>query len=218
LINDEDRRTSNRVPGLGDLPMLDRLFGSRLDQKSKTEIVLLITPRIVRNVMRPEGLVAELPVGTDTYPGLPPLRIARTKAGDVALAAGGAGGPTAVFDDVPAASNPFGIDWRAPAQAQAGRELVVTLQFPPGRWKSGALAIVYDPAQLAPVGAAPAVPGQLRVAFEGGAPPRTLRWRTLGDKPGASQLRLEDADLVDDTGDSIAVTLPAPLAIEITKP
>jgi hypothetical protein len=58
----------------------------------------------------------------------------------------------------------------------------------------------------------------LRVAFEGGAPPRTLRWRTLGDKPGASQLRLEDADLVDDTGDSIAVTLPAPLAIEITKP
>jgi hypothetical protein len=30
LINDEDRRAANKLPGLGDLPLIGRLFGSNL--------------------------------------------------------------------------------------------------------------------------------------------------------------------------------------------
>ena len=59
LINDEDRKSANKVPGLGDLPLLGHLFSSHRDDSSKTEIVLLITPRIVRNLNRPEAAVVE---------------------------------------------------------------------------------------------------------------------------------------------------------------
>lgn len=65
LINSEERSTGNRVPGLGDLPILGRLFGSQSDDKQKTEIVLSITPHLVRNLQRPEVSVAEFSAGTE---------------------------------------------------------------------------------------------------------------------------------------------------------
>ena len=42
--------TGNKIPGLGDIPGLGRLFGSNKDDVSKSELVLSITPRIVRNL------------------------------------------------------------------------------------------------------------------------------------------------------------------------
>jgi general secretion pathway protein D len=53
LINDLDRTSANKIPALGDIPILGRLFGSHRDESVKTEIVLSITPRIVRNPQRP---------------------------------------------------------------------------------------------------------------------------------------------------------------------
>lgn len=66
LISDEDRKGANKVPGLGDLPLLGHLFSNRLDDNIKTEIILLITPRIVRNLSRPEASVEEFMSGTET--------------------------------------------------------------------------------------------------------------------------------------------------------
>jgi general secretion pathway protein D len=65
LINSEERSTGNRVPGLGDIPILGRLFGSQTDDKQKTEIVLSITPHLVRNLQRPEMSAAEFSAGTE---------------------------------------------------------------------------------------------------------------------------------------------------------
>ncbi len=65
LINSEERSTGNRVPGLGDMPILGRLFGSQTDDKQKTEIVLSITPHLVRNLQRPEITAAEFSAGTE---------------------------------------------------------------------------------------------------------------------------------------------------------
>lgn len=65
LINDEDRRTANKFPGLGDLPMVGKLFGSSLTNKSKTEIVLSITPRLVRNNEITDEAEVEFASGTD---------------------------------------------------------------------------------------------------------------------------------------------------------
>ncbi|MGH8688429.1 MAG: secretin N-terminal domain-containing protein [Burkholderiales bacterium] len=65
LISDEDRRSADRVPGLGDLPIIGRLFSSTSDNKTKTEIVLLITPHIVRSLRRPEAAQLEFPAGTE---------------------------------------------------------------------------------------------------------------------------------------------------------
>jgi general secretion pathway protein D len=65
LINDEDRRSADKVPGLGELPVAGRLFGSTLNDGKKTEIVLSITPRLIRNVQRPVAAAAEFLSGTD---------------------------------------------------------------------------------------------------------------------------------------------------------
>lgn len=66
LINDEDRSSGNKVPGLGEIPVVGRLFGSTTDNSQKTEIVLSITPRIIRNIQRPNASVAEFRGGTDS--------------------------------------------------------------------------------------------------------------------------------------------------------
>jgi general secretion pathway protein D len=65
LINNEDRSSGTKVPLLGDLPLLGRLFGSQTDDKQKTEIVLSITPHLVRNVQRPDAVSAEFSAGTE---------------------------------------------------------------------------------------------------------------------------------------------------------
>jgi general secretion pathway protein D len=69
LISDEERNTADKVPGLGDMPVLGRLFGSRKDERNKTEIVLLITPYVVRNLDRPGATTLEFMSGTDAVAG-----------------------------------------------------------------------------------------------------------------------------------------------------
>lgn len=65
LISDEERAAASKVPGLGDLPVLGRLFSTQRDDRNKTEIVLLITPRILRNLERPELAQSEFFAGTE---------------------------------------------------------------------------------------------------------------------------------------------------------
>lgn len=69
LINNEERNSANKVPGLGDIPLLGRLFSSHNDTKNKTEIVLLITPHVVRNIMRPDAEKTEFLSGTEASMG-----------------------------------------------------------------------------------------------------------------------------------------------------
>ena len=65
LINNEERGTASKLPGAGDLPIIGRLFGSKRDDNQKTEIVLSITPHLIRNVQRPEASASEFPAGTE---------------------------------------------------------------------------------------------------------------------------------------------------------
>jgi general secretion pathway protein D len=71
LINDQDRSTASRVPGIGDLPVLGRLFSHTRDEVVKTEIVLLITPRLVRTLARPDARSTEFAAGTEASTGSP---------------------------------------------------------------------------------------------------------------------------------------------------
>ncbi|GAB3670005.1 secretin and TonB N-terminal domain-containing protein [Ramlibacter alkalitolerans] len=49
LIRNDHNNTADGVPGLLDVPAVGRLFGSNNDHWTKRELVLSITPRIVRN-------------------------------------------------------------------------------------------------------------------------------------------------------------------------
>jgi general secretion pathway protein D len=66
LISDDERKTTSRLPGLGDLPLLGRLFSTQEDKRNKTEIVLAITPRILGNINRPEAEISEYWSGTES--------------------------------------------------------------------------------------------------------------------------------------------------------
>ena len=69
LINDEDRRSAVKVPGVSRLPLVGRLFSNNNDTVNKTEIVLLITPRVIRNIERPGVRLEEFNSGTEQEVG-----------------------------------------------------------------------------------------------------------------------------------------------------
>lgn len=56
LIQDQDVKQTTGLPWLSSVPILGRLFGTNSDQKNKKEIVLSITPRLVRGITRPESV------------------------------------------------------------------------------------------------------------------------------------------------------------------
>lgn len=99
LISSEERSSANRLPGLGSVPVLGRLFSSQKDSSSQTEIVLLITPRVVRNVARGESLGRVHPAGSEGSIGALPLVLRATPARSLSLSISGA--PAPVADKVP---------------------------------------------------------------------------------------------------------------------
>ncbi len=73
LIRDEDRESLNKIPGLGDLPVLGKLFSSTEKQKIKSDVVLTITPRVIRGLGTPEGGVQSFWSGTEESYGTQPV-------------------------------------------------------------------------------------------------------------------------------------------------
>jgi general secretion pathway protein D len=73
LIRDEDRLSANKLPLLGDLPFLGKLFSSTVKEKVKSDVVLTITPRVIRGLAAPEGGVQSFWSGTEESFGTQPL-------------------------------------------------------------------------------------------------------------------------------------------------
>jgi general secretion pathway protein D len=101
LISDEDRHSAVGLPWLLDLPLLGRLFSSERSDRSKTEIVLLITPRVVRNLVTESPDRNEHAGGTEAMVGLPQLRLHGPGRMAMPPASGASRGPAA-----PAAGEP----------------------------------------------------------------------------------------------------------------
>ena len=66
LIDNTESHSGNKIPGIGEMPILGRLFGNTTDNDSKTEIVLSITPHLIRNIQRPDAKDASFAAGTET--------------------------------------------------------------------------------------------------------------------------------------------------------
>lgn len=106
LISNEERNSANKLPGLGDLPLVGRLFSSHKDTRNKTEIVLLLTPRIVRNLARPSVAAPALASGTEAALGAPPLVLPPTAPRSLGLSGSPSpmGGARAAVPAPPAAA------------------------------------------------------------------------------------------------------------------
>ncbi|MET3109277.1 general secretion pathway protein D [Oxalobacteraceae bacterium GrIS 1.18] len=66
LINDQQSGTVNKIPGLGDIPLLGRLFSDHNDTHNNTEIVLSITPHVIRNSPLPASNLVDFQSGTES--------------------------------------------------------------------------------------------------------------------------------------------------------
>ncbi|WP_370583219.1 tetratricopeptide repeat protein [Methylophilus sp. QUAN] len=63
LFRDDEQKTRRKVPGLGNLPLIGKLFSSNNEDKRKNEIVLLITPRIMHNLSPASSVYSLIPSG-----------------------------------------------------------------------------------------------------------------------------------------------------------
>lgn len=177
LINDEDRKTASKLPGLGDLPFLGRLFSSHKSDARKSEIILSITPRVLRNPQRGDASLAEYWSGTESSLRTSPLALQTGSV--VRMSGGGPGYPTSGPGQAAAAPQrpiaalpgaaarkpsaeagtapsqapalPLAVAWQGPLQARVGQPFTLALTAS----AAGAASILsipmvvgYDPAQL----------------------------------------------------------------------
>jgi general secretion pathway protein D len=161
LINSNERVTLSKLPGLGDIPGLGRLFGSNGLQSDKSELVLLITPHIVRN-LRPGVLeTAAYPSGTEAAAGTRPATIRSTAPRSLSMSSGGArstpaagGTPPPSAEGAPLAGSPapegpLSVSLAAPPQVALGSDFSITVRIADaGTASAGEAVLSYNPSQL----------------------------------------------------------------------
>src|SRR5437588_1354700 len=107
LIQESDTRTGNTIPGLADIPILSRLFGTHHTDHEKDEIVLSITPRIIRMQPRAASDATEFWYGTETRTRSMPYGAgAGGESQPAAAPGGGAPNGTAPSGSAPSVSPP----------------------------------------------------------------------------------------------------------------
>lgn len=155
LISKEDRKTSNKVPGLGQLPVIGRLFSSDADTIAKTEVVLLITPRVVSNIIRPESPIEEFSSGTESVIGLNKLEIQKAQAGTVHSTFSSEVAPVALeATNVQAADNPpqalgnVQLILNSPTSISTGKEFTVSINLVADNMQNALLDLSFDPSKL----------------------------------------------------------------------
>ncbi len=147
LINDEDRKSGTGIPGLSRIPVLGRLFGTQTDTRNKTEVVLLITPRVVRNLAVPDASLTRLASGTDASPGAFSSLLRRDARVGVAPSSAGAAAPAAQAQPSAASAEAL-LKLDVTPQIPAGGTVSVALKNDSGLQIKGELE--YDAAKLTP--------------------------------------------------------------------
>jgi general secretion pathway protein D len=206
-----------KLPGAAELPVLGRLFRNNDQTVAKTEIVLLVTPRVLRNVRRPETVESQFASGTEAVPGRVPLRfrdgtamgltppgaaVTATPAGRAAAAA------------APAPEAPAALSVQVPAQVGIGEEFSVQLALPDGNQAiTTRVQLRYDPALLTPVGGTADASVELSSSGMAGVatPPATVRLRVLAKAPVQAEIGFDVASA------NLPVQAPPPVQVGIVQ-
>lgn len=135
LLQHQSDQSQTKIPGAGDVPVVGRLFGTVKDTWNQKELLLAITPHVIRNVPVGEADMVELWSGTEgrVRYGAPNLKVAGG-GGLVGQAAGGAPTPSPSSIAVPVAKPtplpalaPLAASLVGPAQAKVGDKLSISL-------------------------------------------------------------------------------------------
>ena len=71
LIQQQDTSTNTGIPGLNSIPVLGRLFGTTSRNRTRTELIVLITPRVITSAQDAKQVTDEY---QDKFESLKPLR------------------------------------------------------------------------------------------------------------------------------------------------
>lgn len=157
LISDEDRSSASKLPLVGDLPLVGRLFGSQNDNRNKTEIVLSITPHLIRNMQRKDASAESFWSGTEATLSSKPLRLRNFDAAAGAAvpastsAPGTPGMPPALHAPQQPASSPDApkLQWQGPASVKAGEVFTLQLSMDsPEALRAASLQLAFNPAEF----------------------------------------------------------------------
>jgi type II secretory pathway component GspD/PulD (secretin) len=124
LLQDEERTSATGFPGLQSLPIVRSLFGNNRNTVQQTDVVMLLTPRIVRTHELTPADLAPLYIGTQNSLGLngpPPL-----------IAGGEPAAPAAAPLVIPAPAAAAVAPAPVGAAAQAGAVPAGIAVLPPG--------------------------------------------------------------------------------------
>ena len=243
LISDEDRRSANKIPYLGDLPITGRLFSNtdRPAQQDRDHHAAHAAGRAQFRAAR-DGRGAVL-LGHRCQP----RRTAAAARGDRSGRTGDRarhrrGGPPpkpipGLPGAVPGAAAPAeGLELAliGPAQAVIGQEFIVSLSLPARNQGANAtIDLSYDPSVLNVVGGQPSAPatpgappppdpGRALVAVVApavaGAPPvpTAVRFRVVATAPTTTTIGVDSTTATDATGAQVTVSVPGAITVSIT--
>jgi general secretion pathway protein D len=235
LISDEERTSASRLPGLGDLPIVGKLFSSERGSNNKTEIVLLITPRIVRNLTRPAHISPALAAGTEASVGSASLSLrSPSKDQGVRLSSSGGGAGAAapqarMSAPVPVApapeaeaevdATPVELRMQSSGDAAIGGEasVSITMTAPEGS-QAATIELVYDPNVLTAQGNVTA-PGRAVLTLgpaDGQEARSEVRFRVAPAAPiGSSSVQVGSVTVLGADGTPLPVAAPSPVDIVI---
>ncbi|SFP52293.1 general secretion pathway protein D [Nitrosomonas cryotolerans] len=235
LIRDEDKRSLAGIPGLIDLPVLGKILSGQGLERNKTEIVLLITPRIVRNIAQPTKIESEFHFGTANEAGKLPIAIGKTAAESLTMSSIGGGRNAAsvfgraaeTFAPSDRSQNPFAsntpsspvISLQTPATVGLNKEFPVRISLVGAKGSvTSELEMIYDTnmLELLDEGEKSGARSIRLGKNEASGMAAQFRFKVIATNPGVAEITVQSALAEDqESGESIEVTLPPAASVKI---
>ena len=238
LIQDEDTKNFAGIAGLIDLPILNRLFTNQTKKRKKTEIVMLITPRILRNTKQPTNAESEFHFGTSNMPGKLPVTIGKTAPESLAIATAGSGrgGGSSALSRAAGTFSPSNESQETPNPfaRTADASPMISLQAPPRVALDKEFTV-----RVGLIGAQPSVTSEMELSYDtdmlqalddgdnsgrreiklgkdGTGKTEQIRFKVITANPGTAEISVQNIISEDkETSESVEVTEPRAASIII---
>ncbi|WP_354600111.1 secretin N-terminal domain-containing protein [Uliginosibacterium flavum] len=225
LISDEERSSVAGLPGLSRIPGLGRLFSTHSDNGAKTEIVLLITPRVLRNITPEASSRAAIAAGTENSIGSAPLMISTpTPAGSLNLRGSGASSSPASPASIEPSATPAAEQGAAPLSAtltltsprslKPAQEFSVSVSLSASsEVRNAEVDLIWDSALFE--AATPGANNTLKLTASGNSASGQILLRARAGVNAEGLLTLSNPRVTLETGSVNQVNTPEPLAVKV---
>ncbi|MCC6917161.1 secretin and TonB N-terminal domain-containing protein [Nitrosomonas sp.] len=239
LIQDDMSKEKAGIAGLTDVPILGDIFSKQTRKHRKTEIVLLITPHIVRNVTQPNHFESEFYSGTASAAGKLPVAIRNTAPQSLAMessggafaqgnlplgqavrSAGLSGTSPDLFREAveQARDSSASLMLRVPENVVKGREFTATVRLmTQNSLMLGELNLAYDPDVLELMDGGEKS-GMRNLKLGRDQPTGmtvVLRFKAVSANPVTTEITLQNLQVRDETGQAVEVSVPPAASINI---